>query len=174
MVAFRLRAPSRIQIEPSRAKPGKARPKTIKGKPADFLGFPCPNRAFSRGCADPLGRKFLSSLHPPSKHRILMVYAPLVTGRSALCRVVRCGSGRSSPAIIVMPSSFGKQLFITSHKILKKRIYSTAPVASATQSGRRCATVAALAERGRRGQRPRLQGARSATAAIGNAVSDRV
>jgi hypothetical protein len=34
----------------------------------DFLGFPCPNRAFSTGCGDPQGKKI--SLHRFSPHRL--------------------------------------------------------------------------------------------------------
>jgi hypothetical protein len=41
--------------KPNIAKSSQARAKKIKGKGLDFLGLPCPNRAFSRGCADPLG-----------------------------------------------------------------------------------------------------------------------
>ena len=50
--------PSRIQIEPSRARPAA---KAIKEKRPAFLGFPCPNRAFSKGCADPWPRNILCS-----------------------------------------------------------------------------------------------------------------
>jgi hypothetical protein len=42
------------QAGPNWAKPG---PNFCIGKSLDLLGFPCPKRAFSRRCADPLGKK---------------------------------------------------------------------------------------------------------------------
>jgi hypothetical protein len=48
------------QIQQNPAKSSKARPKKIKGKSLDFLGFSRPNRAFSVGCADPPGFFLLS------------------------------------------------------------------------------------------------------------------
>src|SRR5271170_4331805 len=38
--------PSQIQIHPNLPKSSKAGAKKIKEKALDFLGFPCPNRAF--------------------------------------------------------------------------------------------------------------------------------
>ena len=37
---------------PNPAKPSHSWSKAIKGKGLDLLGSPCPNRAFSEGCAD--------------------------------------------------------------------------------------------------------------------------
>src|SRR5271156_1018348 len=48
-------------LNPNLAKPGQASPKTIQDKGSAFLGFPCPNRAFSMGCAGPLAPKVLGS-----------------------------------------------------------------------------------------------------------------
>jgi hypothetical protein len=42
--------PKFFKIQQSRADP---QPKKIKEKSLDFLGFSCPNRAFSIGYADP-------------------------------------------------------------------------------------------------------------------------
>jgi hypothetical protein len=50
--------PSRFQIYQNPAKPGQNGAKTIKEKGLDSLAFPCPNRAFSIGCADPQGHFF--------------------------------------------------------------------------------------------------------------------
>jgi hypothetical protein len=51
--------PSEFQIQPNPAKSSQAGPKKIKGKGFDFLGLSCPNRAFSKGSADPPGIFFL-------------------------------------------------------------------------------------------------------------------
>ena len=48
----RLNQPRELQTYPNPAKPGHGWSKAIKGKGLDSLGSPCPNRAFSEGCAD--------------------------------------------------------------------------------------------------------------------------
>jgi hypothetical protein len=48
-----------------RPSPAKASQSQSKKKGLDFLGFSCPNWAFSMGCADPLGKNSFSSLLPP-------------------------------------------------------------------------------------------------------------
>ncbi len=50
------------QIEPNPAKPGQIQPR-------EKLGFPCPNRALSRTCADPPGRFFFCLPGSPASPR---------------------------------------------------------------------------------------------------------
>jgi hypothetical protein len=66
---FYVLSPS-IQINPKSIKtgpsPAKPQPNSRKEKSLDFLGFPCPNCAFSMGYRDPQAKKFFSSSFPRS------------------------------------------------------------------------------------------------------------
>jgi hypothetical protein len=79
--------PNQTQILQNPAKPGHTQPKRIKEKSLDFLGFSCPKRAFSRGCADPPGQKISSGSIPsqlasPSPRFRCPKHAPNITRAS--------------------------------------------------------------------------------------------
>src|SRR5271156_3177263 len=59
----KIQAESKLgQIDPNPAKPGQTQPR-------EKLGFPCPNRALSRTCADPPGRFFFRLPGSPASPR---------------------------------------------------------------------------------------------------------
>jgi hypothetical protein len=68
--------PNQPQIVQNPAKPAHARPKTIKEKSLDFLGFSWCKRAFSTGYRDPMGQKSCLAPFPRNWPRKACAFVP--------------------------------------------------------------------------------------------------